>query len=80
MGKPSNYDRTAGREFTVLWRANDSNGRSEVKIRCPFCAVAFTARIWSISGGGKRCPNCGAKHGSTGWAYPLVGYLTGGVK
>lgn len=37
------------------------NGRSYYKITCPFCNFQFTAYAWSLSGVGKKCPNCKAK-------------------
>lgn len=68
------YDRSpnARREFEVLRHRSEARGRSEVLIRCPFDRTEFWARIWSISGGGKRCPGCGAIHGSLGQASPTV--------
>lgn len=41
-------------------------GRSRCQIICPFCATTCTAYIWSLSGGGKRCPGCRAMHTSWG--------------
>lgn len=51
-----------------LWKGSNrrsSMGRTSIDITCPFCGETVTAYVWSLSGGGKRCP-CGAKHGSTG--------------
>lgn len=49
-------------------------GRSSVTIRCPFCGDDMEAFVWSMRGGGKRCPNlqCRAILGSGGSAYRLV--------
>ena len=48
---------------------NREHGKSTIKIICPFCGHNFFAYIWSISGIGKRCPDCGAMFGSGGVAY-----------
>ena len=37
------------------------NGRSYYRITCPFCNFQITAYAWSLSGVGKKCPNCKAK-------------------
>jgi hypothetical protein len=68
------YNRSpnAMREYRVLDRITEM-GRSRVEIECPFCFERFWAFIWSISGGGKKCTNCGAKHASFGQAFPIVG-------
>lgn len=47
-------------------------GRTRVDIDCPYCQRTVTAFLWSLSGGGKRCP-CGAIFGSRGTAYKLKG-------
>jgi hypothetical protein len=41
-------------------------GRSRVYIVCPFCGNQCTAFLWSLSGGGKLCPGCKAKHDAYG--------------
>ena len=43
-------------------------GRSYCYITCPFCGQDVKAFIWSLCGGGKRCP-CGALHCSNGVTY-----------
>jgi hypothetical protein len=43
-------------------------GRSYCYITCPFCRERVKVYIWSLAGGGKRCP-CGALHGSLGATY-----------
>ena len=43
-------------------------GRSYCTITCPFCGAQVRAYIWSLCGGGKRCP-CGTLHGSMGQTY-----------
>jgi hypothetical protein len=67
-----NRSENAARKFRVLRRESE-HGRSRVEIECPFCFSRFWAFVWSISGGGKCCPNCRAKHASFGVAYPLEG-------
>lgn len=69
---PYNRSDNAAREFEVLERVSQM-GKSRVLIECPFCFATFWAFIWSISGGGKKCHNCGAMHGSFGRAYPIEG-------
>jgi len=41
------------------------NGRSTVRIECPYCQAVTEAYRWSLAGGGKKC-RCGAVHGSIG--------------
>ena len=41
-------------------------------IECPFCETRFRAYWWSISGGGKKCPTCGALHNGSGGAAKVV--------
>ena len=65
-----NYDRDKGRPFEVTSRRRPEMGRSNVDLLCPFCGEGFRAFIWSMAGGGKKCPGCGAMHFSSGTAYP----------
>ncbi len=37
-------------------------------IPCPFCTNMVKAYLWSLAGGGKRCPDCGAIFSSWGTA------------
>lgn len=37
------------------------NGLSFYNIMCPFCNSQIRAYAWSLSGVGKKCPNCKAK-------------------
>lgn len=37
------------------------NGLSFYNIPCPFCNSQIKAYAWSLSGVGKKCPNCKAK-------------------
>jgi hypothetical protein len=46
-------------------------GRSYCYITCPFCGERVRAYVWSLAGGGKRCP-CGALHGSLGQSHKKV--------
>jgi len=41
-------------------------GRSYCYIRCPFCDLTVKAYVWSLAGGGKKCPRCGALHTYSG--------------
>lgn len=47
---------------------NSAAGRSYYYITCPFCNASVKTYVWSIAGGGKRCP-CGALHTSLGATY-----------
>jgi hypothetical protein len=67
-----NRSANAAREFKVIARY-PAHGRTSVTIECPFCLSRFTAFVWSISGRGKKCSNCGALHTSFGIAYPISG-------
>jgi endogenous inhibitor of DNA gyrase (YacG/DUF329 family) len=37
-------------------------GKSQTLIVCPFCSTQVWAYNWSMAGGGKKCPKCGAIH------------------
>ena len=65
------YDREHPREWAGSSYRSEM-GRSSILIRCPFRDASFVAYIWSISGGGKKCPHRGAFHGSTGQAYAVL--------
>lgn len=71
----SRYDRENPKPFQVLSVIREM-GRSRSLIECPFCLEQFWAYWWSISGGGKKCPKCGAMHVSVGSAYPPLKPLT----
>ena len=58
-------DQTEEREHTRT-DGPSSVGRTVVYIDCPFCHTEVKAYLWSLSGGGKRCPGCGAKHNAYG--------------
>ena len=77
MGRKVEYNRSANveRRWECLRRRCDGSGRTKILIRCPFCLSEFWAYVWSLCGGGKKCENlaCGALHGSTGGAVPVVG-------
>lgn len=34
------------------------NGRSTCSIDCPFCKSTVICYVWSLAGGGKKCPGC----------------------
>jgi hypothetical protein len=70
---PDNRSPNAAREWRHLGRVISEMGRRRIEIECPFCFEQFWAFVWSLSGGGKRCPNCRAMHTSHGTAHPLEG-------
>jgi hypothetical protein len=45
-------------------------GRSYCYITCPFCNTEAKTFIWSLAGGGKRCPGCKAMH--THWGMTIA--------
>lgn len=68
------YNRSENAQRTFEgYNYSSEHGRSTVKIKCPFCGTPFRAHVWSIAGGGKKCPTCGAMHTSFGIAYPVEG-------
>lgn len=67
-----NRSANAGREFKLFGFISEM-GRRRAQCDCPFCNARFTVYVWSLSGGGKKCPNCGAMFGSMGVAYPIEG-------
>lgn len=50
---------SASRFAQVLREDRRPAGRSTVTVICPFCNCQVEARLWSISGSGKKC-DCGA--------------------
>lgn len=58
------------REFTAVYHRPTATGQIQMRLTCPFCHGDTTAYLWSLSGGGKRCP-CGAYFGSRGTTYKL---------
>jgi hypothetical protein len=72
-GKDYNRSPNAMREWRHTGRVISEMGRRRIRIECPFCFAHFWAFVWSLSGGGKKCPNCGAMHTSVGLAIPLTG-------
>jgi hypothetical protein len=69
---PYNRSPNASREFKTFGVISEM-GKRRIEVECPFCLDRFWAYLWSLSGGGKRCPNCGAMHASHGSAYPVEG-------
>lgn len=70
------YNRSANAARAWVGRAYRSvMGKSTVDTNCPFCNTFVIIYVWSLSGGGKKCPNkkCGAKFGSMGQCFPVVG-------
>lgn len=70
---PTNYSENAAREYQCTGRTISEMGRRRIEIECPFCWQTFWAFVWSLAGGGKRCPNCKAMHVSGRNAYPVEG-------
>jgi len=70
MEYTSKYDRDKQKEYTST-RGLAQHGKSYIYITCPFCSTKVRAFIWSLSGGGKKCPECKAIHTSYGFSLPL---------
>jgi hypothetical protein len=70
---PDNRSPNAQRQWEGTGRAVSEFGRRRIEVECPFCFEQFWAFVWSLAGGGKRCPNCRAMFGSTGLASPIEG-------
>lgn len=49
------------------YAGRSGHGTSTVEIVCPFCGTEVEAYIWSLAGGGKKCPECGAIHYNEGF-------------
>lgn len=71
MAKKIKYDQDNPKKWTFLDRISDF-GKTRICIRCAFCPCEFWAFVWSLSGGGKKCPNCGALHYSGGMAQKVI--------
>jgi hypothetical protein len=67
-----NRSPNAARSFKFI-RVISEMGKRRGLVHCPFCCFGFWAYVWSLSGGGKKCPNCGAMHTGHGQAYPIEG-------
>jgi len=61
----STYDYDNCKPFDVLAHTQE-HGKSRMHVVCPHCDADFWAYKWSICGGGKKCPQCGAMHNSSG--------------
>jgi hypothetical protein len=67
-----NRSDNAARRFELYGFISEM-GRRRARCDCPFCGTTFWVFVWSLSGGGKRCPNCRSMFTSYGLAFPLVG-------
>ncbi len=70
---PYNRSLNAARDWRGTGRVVSEMGKRRIEIECPFCFQEFWAFVWSLSGSGKRCPNCGAMHSGHGIASPIEG-------
>lgn len=70
---PLNRSPNAARDWRATGRVVSQMGRRRIEIECPFCLATFWAFVWSLAGGGKKCPTCGALHVSFGSAHPIEG-------
>lgn len=55
-----------------MFNYRSEHGKSRCDIKCPFCNWVVTAYVWSLSGSGKKCPSCNAKH-AQGVSYKTIG-------
>lgn len=51
--------------YNIIYSVSEM-GRSYDVIECPICGCEFQGYIWSLAGSGKKCPQCGTKHGLYG--------------
>lgn len=65
------YAYDMGRTFTVTNSGCKPPSSTWIETACPFCNLTFRIYRWSLAGGGKKCPTCGAMHTSVGIAYPV---------
>ena len=70
--KPVEYDSDMAKRCTMTDYRSQSDGRSTVTLECPFCGTEVEAYVWSLSEGGKKCPDCKALH-TYGLTFPLKG-------
>lgn len=64
------YDYDAGQRYTKFGYVAEF-GRAHFTLICPFCNISVKAYVWSLCGGGKICPGCGAMHTNFG-SYPKI--------
>lgn len=64
------YDYDSGREYTSIGYVAEF-GRAHFTLICPFCNISVKVYVWSLAGGGKVCPGCGAMHTRFG-SYPKI--------
>lgn len=70
---PYNRSENAMRQWRQIGLPISEMGRRRFRIECPFCLAVFWAFPWSLYGGGKKCPHCGALHVGKGTAHPIEG-------
>ena len=61
MSEPLQNRTDRSMSWVVVW---SRVGRTLVRGTCPFCQTSVEGYLWSISGSGKRCPDCRALLGS----------------
>lgn len=54
------------RNYDVHRHDVESPSSRVIYFNCPFCATEVKAYVWSLCGGGKRCPSCSAMFGGSG--------------
>ena len=47
-------------DVVQVYRTSNEFGRAMGCLECPCCKADVEFYIWSMAGGGKRCPNCNA--------------------
>ena len=76
---PVEYDKKNAKPFEIVGETSEM-GRSSIDIICPFCKTEFVAYIWSLCGGGKKCPSCGAMHYRSKTAAQVIKKPTNGSR
>jgi len=54
------------RKYTVHRAGLEHTSSNTIYFDCPFCENEVKAYVWSLCGGGKRCPSCKALFGGFG--------------
>ena len=75
--KPIKFEDTRGdnvttRQYQTHRVGLEHTSSNTIYFNCPFCEDEIKAYVWSLCGGGKRCPGCGALFGGHGNGYQFT--------
>jgi hypothetical protein len=60
------------RTFSYRTRRSTPTGQIPVEFECPWCGVTVHTWLWSLAGGGKRCPGCKSFNNGYGQSWKHV--------